>query len=81
MAILFVSLIPQFITAGSSFALDSVELALIFDVTGLCWLMFLSMIIGTGRDYLKLPKVRRILDALTGSVLVALGIVVATGSS
>lgn len=74
MAILFVSLIPQFISPGSARSLDSLELALLFDLMGLAWLLFFSTVIATGKNYLSIPRVRMAFEAISGSVLVALGI-------
>jgi len=76
-AILFTSLIPQFITPGSSVTSDSVELAGIFVIMGLAWLIAFSFLAGSSRNLIRLPKVRRLVDTLTGFVLIGLGIKVA----
>lgn len=77
MGVLFVSLIPQFVTPGPGFAWEVIELAVIFDLMGLCWLLLLSHLLGTGRNIFRSARVRRTMDAVTGSVLTGLGIAVA----
>lgn len=77
MAILFMSLIPQFLSPGNGEALGSVELALLFDAMGLAWLIFFSTVVATGKNYLAIPRVKRIFDGISGSVLVGLGVSVA----
>ena len=79
-AIFFTSLIPQFITPGPSVAFDSTELAAIFAIMGLAWLTAFSIVAGSTRSVLKLPRVKQWLDRATGVALVALGVRVAMES-
>ena len=67
--IFFTSLLPQF--AGSFPAL--VALALTFAVMGLLWLSVYAAVVARAGDVLRRSTIRRALDAITGSVLVALG--------
>jgi threonine/homoserine/homoserine lactone efflux protein len=76
-AVFFTSLIPAFITPGSSVPFDSAELAFIFAVMGLVWLMGFSIFAGTARNLLRLPRVKAGLETATGLVLVGLGLKVA----
>jgi len=62
-------LLPQF--AGSFPAL--VALALTFAVMGLLWLSVYAAVVARAGDVLRRSTIRRALDAITGSVLVALG--------
>ena len=74
-AILFTSLIPQFIVPGtSSAALDSLELASVFVVMGLVWLTAFSIFVGSAGNLIRFPKVKKALDTLTGIVLIGLGV-------
>jgi threonine/homoserine/homoserine lactone efflux protein len=65
MAIFFTSLLPQ---AGDSFA-ALLGHALLFSGMSIAWLAFVVRV----GDALRVPTVRRIVDAVTGVVLVAFG--------
>ena len=65
MAIFFTSLLPQF---GESFAV-LLGHALLFSTMTLAWLTFVAR----AGDALRVPAVRRAVDAITGLVLIALG--------
>ena len=65
MAVFFTSLLPQF---GESFAV-LLGHALVFAALTLVWLVFVARI----GDALRVPAVRRAVDAVSGVVLVALG--------
>jgi len=71
MAVFFASLLPQF---GASFAALAVH-GLVFSTLTLAWL---GLVVVAGAA-LVAPHVRRALDAVTGVVLVAFGIRLATG--
>ena len=70
MAIFFTSLLPQF---GSSFA-SLLALGLLFCVLTLTWLSAYSFAVARAGDLLRRPRIRRSLDAFTGTCLVAFGI-------
>ena len=70
MPVFFISLLPQF--GGSLLALAAH--GLLFAALTLCWLTLVSR--GTG--LILVPRVRRIVDGVTGVVLVALGLRLAT---
>jgi threonine/homoserine/homoserine lactone efflux protein len=65
MAIFFTSLLPQF---GESFAV-LLGHALVFSALTLVWLVFVARV----GEALRVPAVRRAIDAISGLVLVALG--------
>lgn len=65
MAIFFTSLLPQF---GESFAV-LLGHALLFSAMTLAWLTFVARV----GDALRVPAVRRAIDAVTGVMLIALG--------
>jgi threonine/homoserine/homoserine lactone efflux protein len=71
MPVFFISLLPQF--GGSYLALGAH--GLVFAALTLCWLALVSR----GAGMLLVPRVRRIVDVVTGVVLVALGLRLATG--
>src|SRR4051794_10619271 len=70
MAVFFTSLLPQF---GHSFP-ALLGLGLVFCTLTLCWLSAYAAAVARAGDLLRRSRVRRALDALTGTVLVALGI-------
>ena len=74
MAVFFTSLLPQF---GSSFG-ALLLLGLVFACMTLIWLTAYGVAASKAGDVLLRPRVRRLLDAVTGAVLVALGVRVAT---
>jgi threonine/homoserine/homoserine lactone efflux protein len=76
-AVFFTSLIPQFVTPGVSVPLQSAELATVFAMMGLVWLTVFSILASRTREVLRLPRVKKWLDTVTGVVLVGLGIRVA----
>lgn len=74
MAVFFTSLLPQF---GSSFA-AMLALGLVFATLTLVWLSAYAVAVAKATTFLQRSWVRRALDAVTGLVLVALGLRVAT---
>jgi threonine/homoserine/homoserine lactone efflux protein len=75
MAVFFVSLLPQF--ASPSFG-GLLALGLIFCALTFTWLSAYAFVVARVGDVLRHTRVRRVLDAVTGAVLVALGLRVAT---
>jgi threonine/homoserine/homoserine lactone efflux protein len=71
MAVFFTSLLPQFV--GASFAV-MLMLGLVFCAMTLLWLAAYSAAVDRAGHVLRRPGVRRALDAVTGTVLVALGL-------
>ena len=74
MAVFFSSLLPQFAT---SFA-PMLALGLLFCGLTLLWLGAYAHAVARAGDVLRRPRIRRTIDAVTGTVLVALGLRVAT---
>ena len=74
MAVFFSSLLPQF---GDTFAV-LLGLGLLFCALTLTWLSAYALAIARAGDVLRRPRVRRALDAVTGTALVALGLRLAT---
>ena len=70
MAVFFTSLLPQF--SNSFFGLAA--LGLVFAAMTLAWLSAYAAVVARAGDVLRRPRVRRTLDAITGTALVALGI-------
>ncbi len=70
MAVFFTSMLPQF---GSSF-LVVLPLGLAFCSLTLCWLTCYAIVVATAGKIVRRPQVRRLLDGLTGTLLVVFGL-------
>jgi threonine/homoserine/homoserine lactone efflux protein len=70
MAVFFTSLLPQF--GGSFTAL--LALGLVFSLLTLTWLSAYGVAVARAGDFLRRSRVRRTLDAVVGTALVALGL-------
>ena len=77
MAAFFTSLLPQFVV-GPSFA-PLFALGLVLCGLTLVWLAAYAVAVARAGDLLRRPLVRRAIDAVTGAVLVALGLRLAAG--
>jgi threonine/homoserine/homoserine lactone efflux protein len=78
MAVFFTSLLPQFVPGRDASFLPMLALGLVFCSLTLLWLTGYALAVAKAGDVLRRPAVRRTLDAATGTVLVALGLRVAT---
>jgi threonine/homoserine/homoserine lactone efflux protein len=81
MAIFFTSLLPQFTPAGQASFGALLLLGLVFCSLTLAWLSAYAVAVARAGDFLRRPRIRRAIEAVTGAVLVALGIRVATRTS
>jgi threonine/homoserine/homoserine lactone efflux protein len=78
MAVFFTSLLPQFAPAGGSSFAAMLALGLVFCAMTFLWLSAYAAAVDRAGHVLRRPGVRRALDAVTGTVLVALGLRLAT---
>jgi threonine/homoserine/homoserine lactone efflux protein len=78
MAVFFTSLLPQFAPSGRASFLALLALGLVFSCMTILWLTAYALAVARAGDLLRRPRVRRALDAVTGAVLVALGVRLAT---
>jgi len=76
-AVFFTSFLPQFAPAGSSFA-ALCALGIVFCLMTLAWLVAYSEVVARAGDVLRRARVRRRLEAVTGTVLIAFGVRLAT---
>jgi threonine/homoserine/homoserine lactone efflux protein len=72
-AVFFTSLLPQFVAAGSSSLLELLLLGAIFNTICLAWLTLYGLAAARGRTLLRRPRVKSVLDVLSGVVLIGLG--------
>jgi threonine/homoserine/homoserine lactone efflux protein len=77
MAVFFTSLLPQFAPGAPTFW-TLLSLGLLFCTMTFVWLVAYATVVSKAGDFLRRSRVRRVLDAVTGAVLVALGLRVAT---
>jgi threonine/homoserine/homoserine lactone efflux protein len=77
MAVFFTSLLPQF--GGTSFA-ALLGLGLVFCTMTFVWLSAYGIVVAKAGDVLRRPRIRRTLDAATGTALAAFGVRLATES-
>jgi threonine/homoserine/homoserine lactone efflux protein len=76
MAVFFTSLLPQFAPSGSFVAL--MALGLVFCSMTLAWLTGYAFAVAKAGDVLRRSGIRRWIEGVTGAVLVALGLRLAT---
>ncbi|HXV32956.1 MAG TPA: LysE family translocator [Gaiellaceae bacterium] len=78
MAVFFTSLLPQFAPTGSGSFAVMLSLGLVFCTMTFAWLAAYAAAVDRAGHVLRRTGVRRALDAVTGTVLVALGLRLAT---
>jgi len=78
MAVFFSSLLPQFITRGHASFATLLMLGLLFNAMTLTWLTGYALVVARVGDVLRRDRVRRSMEAVTGLVLVGLGLRLAT---
>jgi threonine/homoserine/homoserine lactone efflux protein len=80
MAVFFTSLLPQFAGDGGASFAGLLALGLLFNLLTLVWLAGYAVAVARAGAALRRPAIRRAIDALTGAVLVAFGIRLATAA-
>jgi threonine/homoserine/homoserine lactone efflux protein len=78
MAAFFPALLPQFAPEGAPSFPALLVLGLVFCFLTLVWLTSHAVSVAQAGDFLRLPSIRRTVEAITGAVLVALGLRLAT---
>jgi threonine/homoserine/homoserine lactone efflux protein len=73
-AVFYTTLLPQFISPGQSVLARSLLLAATHAGLSLVWLASYAELVGRAQAFMHRPVVRRVLDRVTGLVLVALGV-------
>jgi threonine/homoserine/homoserine lactone efflux protein len=73
-AVLFTSLIPQFVAPGPAAALHAALLAGIFVTMGLVWLVCYALAASAAQQVLRRDRVQRAVRAITGTALIGLGV-------
>ena len=78
MAVFFSSLLPQFAPGGATMFAGLVGLGAVFCLLTLAWLVGYAVVIARAGDLLRRPRLRRAIEGVTGTVLIALGLRLAT---
>ena len=78
MAIFFASLLPQFVPAGEAAFWVLLRLGAVFAVMTFAWLALYAAVVARAGDILRRPSLRRGIEAVTGTVLIGLGLSIAT---
>jgi RhtB (resistance to homoserine/threonine) family protein len=76
--IFFTSLLPQFVDPGRPVLLPFLALGAVFVLMTVVWLCAYCVIAARAAETLQRPRVRAVLDRITGVVLIAIGLRLAT---
>jgi threonine/homoserine/homoserine lactone efflux protein len=76
-AVFFASLLPQFVPAGAASFGALLGLGVVFAAMTFAWLTLYAAVVARAGDLLRRSGVRRAIEGITGTVLVALGIRIA----
>jgi threonine/homoserine/homoserine lactone efflux protein len=76
-ALFYTTFLPQFIGPGDPVLVLSIAMATVHIVLGIVWLSAYAWLLNRALGAFRSSRLRRALDALTGSVLMALGVRVA----
>lgn len=81
MAVFFASLLPQFAAPGEGMFAALLSLGLVFSLMTFLWLAAYAFVIAKAGEVLRRPAIRRWIEAVTGTLLVALGLRIAAERS
>lgn len=73
-AVFYLAFLPQFISVGDPVFAKSLLLAGIHATMGLVWLIALATVLDRARSIVTRPHIRRRLEAVSGTVLIGLGV-------
>jgi RhtB (resistance to homoserine/threonine) family protein len=76
-AVFFTSFLPQFAAPGASVA-PLLALGLVFCLMTLVWLAGYGVFVAKAGDVLRRPRIRRVMEGVTGTVLIGFGVRLAT---
>ena len=77
-AVFFTSFLPQFVSPGGPVLGQLLLLGFLFNLLGLAWLLGCAVLTSRVGDALRRPRVRGALERVTGCVLIAFGLRLAT---
>ena len=77
MAVFFASLLPQFVPPGDASVAAFMLLGIVFAAMTFSWLVLYAVVLAKLKDRLRRPAVRRTIEAMTGTLLIGLGVRIA----
>jgi threonine/homoserine/homoserine lactone efflux protein len=77
-ALFFSSLLPQFLDPSAGSFLPVLVLGMIFCLITLCWLLTYATLLDRASVFMRRPRVRKTIEAVTGVVLIGLALRLAT---
>jgi threonine/homoserine/homoserine lactone efflux protein len=78
MAFFFAGLLPQFIPAGEETYSALMRLGAVFAMMTFAWLALYAAVVARAGDILRRQSIRRSIEAVTGTLLIGLGLRIAT---
>lgn len=75
--VMYLSVLPQFLVPGVTTTLDALVLAYTVGVLGAAWLLVLLLLVARVHGWLGRRRVRRTVDAVTGTALLGFGVALA----
>ena len=72
-AVFFLSLLPQFVDPGAGFTWRLLLLSGLFIIMGMLWLTVYTLALHAVSGFVERPPVRRVIETITGGVLMLLG--------
>lgn len=73
MVVFFTSILPQFASEGRGMISELILLGAVFSLMTLLWLSLYSIVVATMVNFMKRPLVKRVIEGVTGIVLILLG--------
>ncbi len=73
-AVFYMAFLPQFINPGDPVFLKSIFLTGIHFIMGIIWLVSLSIFLNQIKEFLEKSIVKRVMESLTGTILIGFGI-------
>ncbi len=77
LVVFFISVMPQFTTGEGSFFVQVLILGAAFELLTIAWLMTYGLAVARVGETMRHPRIRRLLERVSGTVLIALGLQVA----
>jgi threonine/homoserine/homoserine lactone efflux protein len=77
-AVFYTGLLPQLVPSGAPVGTTLLGLVAVHAVLGVMWLNAYAALLHGARDTLTRPRVRRVMERITGTVLIGFGVRVAT---
>lgn len=72
--VFFTSFLPQFVAPGDSLFAGMLLLGTVFNAMGLLWLLGYALFVSRAGDVLRRPRVKTVLERLTGYALIGFGL-------